>query len=232
MKKCALVFLTMVSIHCTAQKIGVNVSANYSFYSLPADVKEQSSVPGLGVGITYRKSFDKNSAVVTGLDYQTYHYQVGRSVTNQSGATSSFSSRVINGMLQLPVLYEYRFDIKNVAPFVRLGFMAYTAKTTGTVDQVKSKTGVAATTPAPSAGSAEIVNTKKDNRVLGISPLLEFGTFGKCKGQQKWEITVGIFPTFSVPKYTILYRIDGELNSVASPKKAVITQLKVRYYVK
>jgi hypothetical protein len=84
---------------CNAQKIGINLSTTYTFYSMASELKDPTFVLGVGIGVTYRKAINDKSAIVTDVYYQTFHYQAGNTSTNQSGTTNSFFVRVINSML-------------------------------------------------------------------------------------------------------------------------------------
>lgn len=233
MRNKLLLALTLISFSSFSQKIGINLSATHTFYSMPAELKDPTFVPGVGIGLTYRKSFNDKSALVTGVDYQTFHYQVGRAETNQSGTTNSFFQRVINSMLQVPILYEYQFEMQKISPFVRLGLMLLTTHIGGTSSGVRSQTSGSGNLEGPSVGSVRLVSTRTDDRrTFGASPVLELGTFANLKGKQKMDFAIGVFPTFNVPEYSILYLFDDVPQGGVSPKNAIITQLKVRYYLK
>lgn len=42
------------------------------------------------------------------------------------------------------------------------------------------------------------------------------------------DFTIGVFPTFNVPEYSILYLVDDVPMGGVSPENAVVTQFKVR----
>lgn len=231
------VILLLVSWSASGQKIGVSVSNNYTFYSMNPDEKKPSAVPALGVGITYRKVMGEKSALLSGLEYHTFHYQVGRTEINSTSVENSFTSRVINGTFHIPVIYEYRFNSKKINPFIRMGLLLNSSKTTGTTTRVRSRTvenqSVSINgTGTPSSGSTRVYTIKNDNRNVGLSPILELGTFGKFLGGHNWDTTLGVYPLFSVPEYAIPYSFDGVLRNIESPATAIISTLKFRYYFK
>jgi hypothetical protein len=177
------------------------------------------------------------STIPFGVCFMPFPYQASMTATNQSGTTNSFSARVINGMFQVPLLYEYNFKTEKLSPFIRFGLMAHGTIIPGINSRIRSRSGVPADLPpgatvGPSSGSVRLVNTKLDNRTLRLSPMLETGTFGNSKGIPKWDISLGVVPHFSVPEYSILYSFDDVPKGVRSPSSAVITQLKFRYYLK
>ena len=87
------------------------------------------------------------STIPFGVCFMPFPYQASMTATNQSGTTNSFSARVINGMFQVPLLYEYNFKTEKLSPFIRFGLMAHGTIISGINSRIRSRSGVPADLP-------------------------------------------------------------------------------------
>jgi hypothetical protein len=232
-----LLFLSIITIlnlnTVNAQKIGINFSSNYTFYQVSEEFKPNAFVPGVGIGLTYRKALNGKYALLTGLDFQNFNYHLGLDQESATNVRESLTSRVINNMFQVPILIERRFNNQKFNPFLRLGVVINSIIPAGTTDKINSKIGSDITNnfDGPVSSSSEIYRTRLDDPFFGISPIIEIGTFGKIK-QKDWDVSFSIVPIFDLPEYSMIYRINDTIGNIESPHRAILSHLKFRFYLK
>lgn len=216
-----------------AQKIGINFSSNYTFYHVSEEFKPNAFVPGIGIGLTYRKALNGKYALLTGLDFQNFNYHLGVDQESVTNVSKSLTSRVINNMFQVPISIERRFSNHKFNPFFRLGIAINSIIPAGTTDKINSKIGSDNTNKFndPVSSSSEIYRTRQDDPLFGISPIAEIGTYGKIK-QKDWDVSFSIVPIFNLPEYSMLYRINDTFGNIEAPQRAILSQLKFRFYLK
>lgn len=235
--KNTLIFLSITLIvnlnTVNAQKIGINFSSNYTFYHFGEEFKPNAFVPGVGIGLTYRKALNGKYALLTGLDFQNFNYHLGVDQESVTNVSKSLTSRVINNMFQVPILIERRFSAQKFNPFIRLGVAINSIIPAGITDKIYSKieSDITNNFDGPVSSSSEIYRTRLDDPLFGISPIVEIGTYGKIK-QKDWDVSLSIVPIFDLPEYSMLYRINDTFGNIEAPKSSIVTQIKFRFYLK